>query len=255
MGAIAFLVLDQIEQREFVEIVAEAEATVPNLKHPSTEEALTIMSNVNGRLKGIRIEAKPPSPEDNKLKFTSSHENLHNPVGACASYTQVLAKSLMTAGYQVRKVGLAQGDKRAIHHVLEVREGQSWVLMDAFYNLAFRARDGHLASAEEVSQDWLWFQKQVPADYDPSFNYKQFYYTNWDRIPILGWIIRSSPALSQYLYQRGISLRYLFFNTYKWAASGCAILAIGCWFARRRLLAVGAIARERQKNPLSAGQG
>ena len=236
IGAVWLLILDRAEQREFDALVAEARAANPAIAPHSGADVLNIMSRVNGRLKVIPLDTHATSTFNSTLYISSSHEQLRNPVGMCASYSHVLAKALMTAGYRVRKVGLAKGSRRAIHHVIEVQTGSAWVLLDALYNLAFRAPDGHLASAAEVSRDWRWYQTQVPAGYHPDFDYSTFYYTNWERMPGLGWALRSVPSLQTWLHEQGISVRFWFFNTYRWEAGICLTLSVGLWGLRRRLL-------------------
>jgi hypothetical protein len=226
--------LDAVERTEFRELVSEARAEQPITSEDA--DVLRIMSRVNGRLKGITVQPEPFQAEVSGIPVSSSHDQLHNPAGACASYSHVLAKSLMTAGYQVRKVGLSKGSQMAIHHVVEVKVGNHWVLLDALYNLAFRAPDGHLASAAEVSRDWPWFKRQVPGDYSPDYDYSGFYYTNWDRIPLIGSIVRASPPLGIWLRDQGVSVRFWFFNTYRWGAGLAAIISITAWWLRRHLL-------------------
>lgn len=225
-ASVALLVADRLEQREFDSLVQRAQATRPGLPRPSDADVLHLMHTVHNQLQGTPLH--PSSSLNSRLNITSSHEQLANPSGMCASYSHVLAKALMTAGYQVRKVGLAKNGKRAIHHVIEARQGSSWTLLDAYYDLAYRAPDGHLASAADVSRHWTTYRRQVPAGYNPDFDYSSFYYTNWDRIPVVGWIVRASPPLASWLHERGISIRFWFFNTYRWQAGLCAALGILC---------------------------
>lgn len=236
IAGLVLVVFDRQEQSVFDALVSQAEAARPDAKRPSADDVLNLMHSVHTRLRGTPLAQNPSSTLNSKLHLTSSLEQLSNPSGMCASYSQVLAKTLMTAGYPVRKVGLAKGEQRAIHHVIEARIGDSWALLDALYNLAFRAPDGRLASAAEVSRDWATYRSQVPTDYNPDYDYQGFYYTNWDRIPVVGWIVRSSPGLSGWLHDQRVSLRFWFFNTYRWEAVICFVLGMGCWFTRRRLL-------------------
>lgn len=227
-------VLDRMEQREFDQLVTEARSTAPQQAPGTDADVLCLMNRVNGLLKGIHVH--PSAGIDSSIPMTPSDEHLHNPIGACASYSHVLAKTLMTAGYQVRKVGLAKNSKRAIHHVIEVRRDDHWVLLDAFYNLAFRRRDGKLASAEEVSHDWKWFQQQVPSGYNPDYDYSSFYYTNWERVPVIGWLVRVSPWLGAKLKASGVSVRFWFFNTYRWIAGIAFATLMVAWWGRCRVV-------------------
>ena len=226
-------VLDRIEQREFDQLVSDTRAAAPQSSPGTDDDVLRLMNRVNGLLKGIHVNQTEHS--DSTIPMTSSDEHLHNPIGACASYSHVLAKTLMSTGYEVRKVGLAKDSRRAIHHVIEVRRGDHWVLLDAFYDLAFRRRDGQLASAEDVSRDWDWFRRQIPSGYNADYDYSEFYYTNWGRLPVLGWLIRAWPWLEAKLNASGVSVRFWFFNTYRWIAGLAAFTSLVAWWLRSRL--------------------
>ena len=128
------------------------------------------------------------------------------------------------------------GGERAIHHVIEARLGGAWVLLDAYYNLAFRTPAGTLASAAEVSRHWPHFRTQVPADYNPDYDYSGYYYTNWERVPLVGRLVRSSPGLAEWLHAQGVSVRFWFFNTFRWEAGLSLLASAGFWGAGRWLL-------------------
>ena len=233
-GLMALIWMDRAEVREFEALLREARGTAPVADRDA--DVLSIMSTVNSRLKSIHL---PPSTEAEKHELLatvrSSHDHLQSPTGACASYSHVLAKALMTAGYDVRKVGLGKDGQMAIHHVIEVQTGSSWVLMDALYNQVFRAKTGRLADAGAVHDDWAWFRQQVPADYDSRFDYSTYYYTNWSRIPVLGRVIQGIPAIHEWLHRHRVSVRFWFFNTYRWLAILCVLLALAAGWALRRL--------------------
>lgn len=226
-AALYFWCLDRQEQKAFDVLVAQAQAAAPAVVCPSEEDVLNIMSAVHAHLRNAPAGSTHPfSSINSRLHLTSSYEQLSNPFGRCASYSHVLAKALMTAGYSVRKVGLAKGSTKAIHHVIEVRLNRSWAVLDAIYNLSFRTPQGRLASAAEVSRDWEFFRHQVPPGYKADFDYRSFYYTNWDRLPLIGWVVRSQPALESWLHSHGISLRFWVFNTYRWEAALCFVLGL-----------------------------
>ena len=251
LTGITFVVLDRIEQRAFDALLGEAKVSGSPVQRPSAEDVLNLMHTVHNRLKGIRLPSHPTSTLNSQLNIASSYEQLTNPSGMCASYSHVLAKTLMTAGYSVRKVGLAKGEKRAIHHVIEVRVGARWILLDAVYNLAFRTRTGQLTSAAEVSQHWAQFRSQVPDNYNPDFDYQGYYYTNWDRIPLIGWMVRSSPTLARWLHAHGVSIRFWFFNTFRWEAGLSLLASATFWGVRRRLQRRAALCRGASDNLMS----
>jgi hypothetical protein len=225
-----------LEMREFRAWVQEVRAAPMPKPVPSAgpEEtfALAMMSTANGRLRKL-IKLGVPGPPGG-LSFKSSDEQLHNPSGACASFSHVLAKCLVTAGIDVRKVGLQRGEVKAVHHVIEAKLDGHWALLDAVYNQAFRARDGHLADAREVGQNWAFFSQQVPAEYNRTFDYSAFYHTNWDRIPIIGWVVEHIPGLEAALEQRRVSVRFWFFNSYRWLAGASFLLGAALWWWGRR---------------------
>lgn len=241
-GAIALFLMDRAEQKEFEKLVNQARVEAPAVE--SEADVLSIMSTVNRRLKRIHLPDQAAPSETTEVSIRSSHDHLLAPTGACASYSHVLAKALMTAGYDVRKVGLGKDGKLAIHHVIEARIGPSWVLLDAFYNQAFRTKDGHLAGASSVHGDWNWYRQQVVADYDQRFDYSTYYYTNWARIPVVGWVVKSWPPLHAWLHGHRVSVRFWFFNTYRWLAFLCFMVAImAAWALRRMVKSGGAFRR------------
>lgn len=229
---VAAITLHVWERIVFQRLVKDVKNSLPPQANP-TELALALMSRVNGRLHlagDMGDAAAPASPGS----LHSSLEQLHHPIGACTSYTQVLAKTLMEAGYDARKVGLEKDGVRAIHHVLEAKIGDSWVLMDPSYNLTFHRRDGRLANVVEVSGDWAWYRLQVPPGYDANYDYSAYYYTNWDRLPLIGPFVRSHPDFRAWLRAHRVSVRFWFIDLYGWAALLTAVLMLPVMIARRR---------------------
>ncbi len=185
---------------------------------PQTEEnAVRIMNKVHNIMDSRYGQiADLGHPEPGLL--WSSDEHLIEPSGACASYTQVLGKSLQTAGFSIRKVGLAKDGLRGIHHVLEAKIDERWVLMDALSNLVFRRPDGHIATAAEVHADWGYYGKQTPPNYNPSYDYSGYYYTNWRKVPLIGFVVESIPPLHNWLQAKGVSLWFLLLDVNQWFA-------------------------------------
>ena len=148
----------------------------------------------------------------------SSDEHLIEPSGACASYTQVLAKTLQTVGFPIRKVGLSKGTQKGIHHVLETYVEDHWVLMDAVSRLTFRTPAGRLASAAEVHGNWEYYRTQTAPGYNPDYDYSTYYYTNWNKVPVVGAIVNGIPSLHRALEARGVSLWFLLLDVNQWFA-------------------------------------
>jgi hypothetical protein len=175
----------------------------------------------------------------------SSDEHLSEPSGACASYTQVLGKALQTAGYPIRKIGLSKNGQQGIHHVLETFVEGHWVLMDALTDMAFQRPDGHLAGAAEVHANWEYYRKQTAPDYNQDWNYSEFYYTNWNRVPVLGSLMNAFPSMHRWLEERGVSVRFWVLDVNQWFTTVCAVAAgllmlarfwpkLRVWRSRRR---------------------
>src|SRR6188768_3890983 len=163
-----FVYLTHQEDYHFTRLAHSALGLPPGQHSvPHTEaNILLIMRKVNAVVNGRFGQiADVGHPEPGLL--WSSDEHLTEPSGACASYTQVLAKTLETMDYPIRKVGLSKGSQRGIHHVLETYVEGHWVLMDGLSNLAFRREDGHLASAADVHANWEYYRSQTPPGYNP----------------------------------------------------------------------------------------
>ncbi len=150
--------------------------------------------------------------------FWSPGDHLRHPGGACASYSTVLAKTLQTAGFAVRKVGLSSGGTKAIHHVVEALADGHWILMDASFDLTFDASNGLKASAKDVAANWSNYRKQTPPGYPAIYNYSGFYYTNWDRIYGAGLAFKLFPDLKHWVDVHEVSLRFIFLNVWNWMA-------------------------------------
>lgn len=234
------------EKYHFSRLVHSSLGLPPNHSDrvPQTEEnAVRIMAKVHHIMDSRYGQiADLGHPEPGLL--WSSDEHLIEPSGACASYTQVLGKALQTAGFSIRKLGLSKDGLRGIHHVLETRIDGRWVLMDALSNLAFRRPDGHIASAAEVHADWEYYRPQTPADYNPTYDYSGYYYTNWRKVPVIGAIVEGIPSLHDWLQAQGVSLWFLLLDVNQWFA-GFAIfgaiflMIVRLWSRNRNLRQTG----------------
>lgn len=166
--------------------------------------------------------------------FWAPGDHLRHPGGACASYSTVLAKALQTAGFAVRKVGLADHEIKAIHHVVETRADGHWILMDAAFDLAFNRPDGLKASARDVATHWSFYRQQTPPLYPALYNYSGYYYTNWDRIPGASLVFRFFPPLKTWVDEHEVSLRFVFLNVWSWLtllwACVAGALLLPLWF-------------------------
>jgi hypothetical protein len=227
-----------VEEEIFTQVLNAANQSIPHVAgmdlreedqvlgilhvvHRLTQERGSVLSNI------LNVQAS---------QFRDSAEHLNNPSGECASYTTILGRALQCAGFSVRKLGLEKNGRKAIHDVLEVRVNGRWALLDAYYDLAFQQLDGSLASAEQVSRDWVYYHAQTPQGYNADFDYNTFYYTNWSRIPGADKVLESFPALREWLHTNCISLRFLFLNIDAWIfGSSLAAAALLLLLGRGRL--------------------
>lgn len=119
-----------------------------------------------------------------ELFFTSADIQMLEGRWRCLSYTHVLARALQRIGIPVRIASMKKGDTWGSHIILEAKVNDRWLVLDTLYNLVFMRPDGKLANIQEVRQNWQYFKKQVPANYE-DYNYEDIRYTNWDKIPII----------------------------------------------------------------------
>lgn len=194
--------------------------------------ALALLHTVNKAVSYRESRLNQNSPTKVSPFWTSEQHWLH-PKGACASYTATLAKALKTAGFPIRKVGLSKNGLMAIHHLVEAKIDGHWVVLDGIYDLAFRNPSGQLASAKEVGADWAYYSRQAPANYNPDYDYSGFYYTNWDRIPIAGWVFGKLPSVKHWLERRETSIRFVFLDVRAW--EGWACLTLGMLLSASRI--------------------
>jgi hypothetical protein len=147
--------------------------------------------------------------------FHSSTVDLMTTRGACGSYSQVLARILQTYHFPVRIAQMKAGGFYGAHNIVEAKIGKDWVVLDPTYNLRFIRPDGRLACFADVKNDWPYYSKQVPTDYNHAYRYEDVRYTNWTKIPVV------SPALKSLLTlvigperTNAFSMRTILMNTY-----------------------------------------
>lgn len=106
-------------------------------------------------------------------------------VGACGSYSFVLARLLNELNIETRFAQMKVGNDYGGHIIIEAFSNGRWVVMDASYDMMFKKSDGSFANFKEVHDNWEVFKLQVPANYDMSYNYAAVRYTNWNKIPVV----------------------------------------------------------------------
>ena len=117
--------------------------------------------------------------------FQATSVDLMTTKGACGSYSTVLARVLQTYNYHIRIAQMKANGIFAAHNLVEVETGNGWAVLDPTYDLYFVRPDNHLASFEDVKDDWNYYVKQVPKDYDFAYHYEGVRYSNWTKVPIL----------------------------------------------------------------------
>jgi hypothetical protein len=104
---------------------------------------------------------------------------------ACGSYTFILSRLLSELHIPNRIAQMKVNGKFGGHILLEAKTEQGWAVMDPLYNLCFITKDGSLASIDDVHNNWSFYTKQVPPDYNYAYNYEGVRYTNWEKIPVI----------------------------------------------------------------------
>jgi hypothetical protein len=147
--------------------------------------------------------------------FHSTSVDLMTTMGACGSFSQVLARILEDYHFPVRIAQMKANGIYGAHNIVEVYTGSYWVVLDPTFDLRFIRPDGRLASFDDVSKNWAFYMKQVPANYDMHYRYEDVRYANWTKIPLV------MPALKKLLSlaigserTNTFCIRTLFMNTF-----------------------------------------
>lgn len=207
------------------------------------EQALSMLNLahhlVTPRLRYFRREA---TPTVFGTFFRSADVQLVDGIGACGSYTHVLARLLDQRDFDYRVVQMQCAKSATCHIMLEARVDGNWAALDALYNLHFRRPDGALASFAEVGVDWRYYRRQTPPHYDDRYRYLDAVYTNWDKIPVVMPAIKAAlDALLGEERADRISVRAQvldMWRTYEFLLIGAYVvlvaLSIVLWFRFRR---------------------
>jgi hypothetical protein len=136
--------------------------------------------------------------------------------GACGGNSLILAQILDGMGYNVRTSQMMVNGLYGGHIIVETKLNNKWIALDPMYNLSFRNNNGALASVGEIKDNWMAYQSQLPPTYKKEYKYDGFRYTNWNRVPVLGAIAKSTLTL--FMGKKGVdkfSFRKLLFNPKK----------------------------------------
>jgi len=114
--------------------------------------------------------------------------------GACGSYSIVLTRLFKDYNLPVRIAQMKARGRYGAHNVVEVKTNTGWVVLDPMYNAYFIRPGGKgLASFAEVKNNWDFYSRQLPSDYDRRYKYEDVRYSNWEKIPVI------SPAIKKIL--------------------------------------------------------
>jgi len=114
------------------------------------------------------------------LRSADSH--LMDALGACGSFSTVLARTLQVSGYSVKIAQMKVSGVFGGHMVVEAKEKRgNWVVLDPLFNTAFKDQNGRLVGFEDVKNNWNYYKLQVPSSYDLRYRYEDARFTNWDK--------------------------------------------------------------------------
>ena len=105
--------------------------------------------------------------------------------GACGSFSMVLARVLQGYQYDVRIAQMKSKGTFAAHNIVEARTRHGWVVLDPLFDASFVKPTAELASFEDVRNNWNYYKKQVPQNYDMTNQFEAVRYTNWEKIPVI----------------------------------------------------------------------
>jgi hypothetical protein len=192
-GILAYLFIKwKNEDRLFYDIVSDIRLENPGVTEHEDSLIIVSMDAVNSILHRNGILSMNKADNFNSSFIESSESELEYVRGACGSYSMVLARVLITEGFRVRIGQMLYDGHHANHIIVEARMSNGkWVVLDPFYNLYFRSRDGSLAGFAEVSSNWEYYKEQTPPDYYHEYTYKALRYTNWERFSFAGKAVRN----------------------------------------------------------------
>ncbi len=147
-----------------------------------------------------------------KVKLMSSSFVAYNyNGGACGGYTLFLARLLKKIGFKEKVVQLKVNGIWGGHMALGIEKQNKLLLIDPFFNYAFKDSTGHLCDINEIAKNWHTFHSNhLPQGYDKKFNYQSGWrFTNWDKF---GFVSRSFYYTGIFIWGRSkmdnLSMRY-----------------------------------------------
>jgi hypothetical protein len=151
--------------------------------------------------------------------------------GACASYSMVLARVLEGYHFSVRIAQMKAANVFAAHNIVEVKTPNGWVVLDPLFDVYFINPLHKLASFDDVKNNWAYYEKQLPPNYDLHYRYEDVRYTNWAKIPVLMPLAKKILDLTMgKAAADNISLRTYFLKKYE-ICFNCALILFLCVFS------------------------
>lgn len=216
-----FYIENQYEKNLFASMAAYVRSLVPetNASPNNTEDSLITRSvHMVHDLEERRMAVFGP----NNVKGIKAgyiqpvSVDLMTGQGACGSHAYVLARLLQEMNIEIRIPQMTVQGQSAGHIIVEAKTSSGWVVLDALSNVYFTRPDGNLAGFDDVKNNWNYYQRQVPANYNMAYRYEGVRYTNWDKIPVV------MPLIKNVMYWTmgkertdSYSLRSLGLNKYK----------------------------------------
>lgn len=115
--------------------------------------------------------------------------------GACGSYSTVLARILKSAGFTVRIAQMYVNGIPGGHMVVEAKKRSEWIVLDPTLQQYFKKPNGVLASFSDVQQNWAYYKTQTRSNYTTTYRYEKVRYTNWDKYPTMGKLVKTTIAI------------------------------------------------------------
>jgi hypothetical protein len=186
LSSILYFYIEDSYENSLFEALA---SYVKDNQHPKTTEEDILLNSLHVI---YSLETKRNEIFGNP-KFYSAKSSVFHPVtydlmtanGACGSYTFILSRLLNELHIPNRIAQMTVKDKNGGHILLEAQTLHGWAVLDPLYNLSFIRPDGNLASFANVHNNWSYYRKQVPSNYDTAYCYEGVRYTNWQKIPLV----------------------------------------------------------------------
>ena len=178
-----------MEDRYEKSLFAALASYVKSNQHPNATENDILLNSLQViyTLESNRNEVfgNPRFYSEKSPLFKSVTYDLMTANGACGSYTFILSRLLSELHISNRIAQMVVKGKYGGHILLEAQTLSGWAVLDPMYNLSFMRPDGKLASFDDVHNNWSYYRKQVPSNYDTAYDYDGVRYTNWQKIPIV----------------------------------------------------------------------